>query len=352
MNYYQILTNLENSNACIGPSSSQASSTTLTFSTLTSARSFSDIVPSPTATNGSDSDPLNILQTAVPKTAQDDPAGACFLNTKYHTYTTPAWYTAMPTPAQSYFASVNAQNTGACTGASSSSSSGLSDGAKAGIGLGVLAGVAAFGALAFAFLKLGIIGSGATGAGSGAAGGGAAASQPPPVWSGQTGGENAWNGMTGTDPLSQHPPMGYMPPVIVAGAAKRSSSSDQNRSSYIPYRPPVGHPAHSHYSNTSAYSNYQPQVPPPRSVSPLESSPTELYSNGANRLSEVSGHGNTSPVQELSTSGAYPGHEIYSNERYEAPSGPDIDYPHSPHQGPEVQGYGTQGYHQGYGQGY
>ena len=97
---------------------------------------------------------LAIISTGVPSSAITDPAAQCFLhNTPFGPqYTTPAWYTALPTPAQSYLVSLNKHNTAACTAAPSSPSSpatspsasaaasGLSTGATAGIGVGAAVG--------------------------------------------------------------------------------------------------------------------------------------------------------------------------------------------------------------------
>jgi hypothetical protein len=291
----------------------------------------------------------------------------------------------MPSPAQSYFASVNAQNTAACVANSNHGGSGLSTGAKAGIGVGVsVAAVALVGLLAFVLMKAGVIGGGAAAAStpawsgvagggggaasapvmSGMAGGGAAAASTPawggavgagavggaiagasapassaatgtgsgahpaPGWNGVTGGEQGWNGVTGYGAPPSGPPGTHgIPPVLAAGIVRRSISSERNRGSYVPYPPQMGYGAHPNATSPSQYTpGYQY---PPRSVSPVEpyGHRSEMHGYSSQQASEMSGNATYSQRSELSTSGAYPGHEIYSNERFEAPAG-DWDHRH------------------------
>jgi hypothetical protein len=61
----------------------------------------------------------------------------------------PSWCAVMTQPAQSYFASVNAQNTAACVATSLHGGSGISDGAKAGIGVGVPLAIVAVGVIIY-----------------------------------------------------------------------------------------------------------------------------------------------------------------------------------------------------------
>ncbi|KAF2028835.1 hypothetical protein EK21DRAFT_90348 [Setomelanomma holmii] len=188
----------------------------------------------------------------------------------------------MPSPAQSYFASVNAQNTGACSVTSSSDGNGLSDGAKAGIGVGVPAAIALVGAIAFLLFKTGIIGAGAAASASasapafsGATGTGAHA----PGWSGVTGTESACNGVAGSHAMSAAPPMGGAPPIVIAGVVRTSSSSERNQRYSIPYPPSINHGTHSNLSSPSAYTPAYHQ--PSRSVSPptQQSSRQETFGN-------------------------------------------------------------------------
>jgi hypothetical protein len=120
---------------------------------------------------------ISLVETAIPQSAQRDPSAACFLIRSYAPYySTPSWYMALPTAAQSYLLSVNAENTAACsslgavTGAafgfipttaadagtttSSNNSGGLGSGAKIGIVAGtVVTGAAIFGALLYWLLR-------------------------------------------------------------------------------------------------------------------------------------------------------------------------------------------------------
>ena len=70
--------------------------------------------PTPTPTP----DPLSELNAGVPPSAKADPAAACFLSTQFSCYyTTPAWYTSLPSDAQSYYSSTNsvADHSAFCT---------------------------------------------------------------------------------------------------------------------------------------------------------------------------------------------------------------------------------------------
>ncbi|KAH8724054.1 hypothetical protein GQ44DRAFT_802109 [Phaeosphaeriaceae sp. PMI808] len=91
---------------------------------------------------------------AVPSGIQSDPTRACFLNAAFTSYTTPIWFTVMPSPAQSSFASANAQNTGACV-PNSPARGGLSTGAKVGIGIGVPTAIIFLAVLVFLLMKRG-----------------------------------------------------------------------------------------------------------------------------------------------------------------------------------------------------
>jgi hypothetical protein len=223
----------------------------------------------------------------------------------------------MTAPAQSYFASVNDQNTAACEAASATVSSGLSDGAKAGIGVGIPLALAVIGGIVYLLIKVGIIG-GATAAstsapawsgvvGVGAAGGASAAGNTAPAWSGITGsgsggalaptwsgvigGESSWNGVAESAhaPPPAHP-MSNIPPALIAGAVRRSSSSE---------RVNTYHQSSSVQLPTPGY-QFQP---PLRSVSLPESyhKPQEPVRHA----SELSGDGASSPRTELSAASAY-----------------------------------------------
>lgn len=187
------------------------------------------------------------LQSAVPMTAQTNPGAACFLQTSYkRCYTTPTWWTSLPSNAKSYFATINAANTAACTSCanSTSSGSGLSPGAKAGIGIGTVAGVAALGGLiALLLFKFGFIGgSSAAGAVAGGsqmahAGGSSAAptgyvgsSAANPGWSGMVGDPSGggWSGVVGSGTGAAPPPPPPHHPIvpipIIAGMRTRTES--------------------------------------------------------------------------------------------------------------------------------
>lgn len=76
-----------------------------------------------------------ILQTAVPLVA----TAPCFLNPSYTSqYTIPSWFTDLPSPAQSYYSSLNVNSTASCV--IKKPSTGLSAGAKGGIAGGAVAG--------------------------------------------------------------------------------------------------------------------------------------------------------------------------------------------------------------------
>lgn len=98
-----------------------------------------------TATQSSDISAY--LATAIPASARTESSDACFVNTPYSYYSTPTWYSTLPTQAQSYYSSVNQGNTAACTlspaGAAAlagahSTHHGLSGGAIAGIVIGAI----------------------------------------------------------------------------------------------------------------------------------------------------------------------------------------------------------------------
>lgn len=297
------------------------------------------IIPT-TASNAQESSVLDVLQTAVPQSVQSDAAGACFLNTAYTTYTTPSWYTVMPSNAQSYFASVNAENTAACV-ANNGGGSALSPGAKAGIGVGVAVGLAGLGGLIYLLIKLGIIGgsSAATGAAGGssaaaAAGTSSAAPPPPPTWNGVTGSE--WNGVTGSGASPPAPSNIPVPPIVAAAAIRRSRDRDGRTNSNPTSYPPPTQRSDSNFSSSQPQSpfgsgSYQQYnnayYPPPRSVSPPDMNPPEMdnasthpeLNGGQSQMSEVAG---PNLSREMWAGGATQGgHEISGNERYEAPGG-------------------------------
>jgi hypothetical protein len=292
---------------------------------------------------------LDVLQTAVPQSVQSDLAGACFLNTAYTTYTTPYWYTVMPSNAQSYFSSVNAENTAACI-APYGGGSGLSPGAKAGIGVGVAVGLAGLGGLVYLLIKLGIIGSSSAAAGGSSAaavsGASSAAPPPPPTWNGITGPE--WSGVTGSGAAPPAPNNVPIPPIIAAAAIRRSSDND-NRTELTATPYPRAQrinsnlsasPSHSPFGSGSYPQYNNAYYPPPRSVSPPDMNPSEMdnvsphpeLSGAQSQVSEAAG---TSLSGELWAGGAVQGgYEISGNERFEAPGSNWKQYPdaqnHSP----------------------
>lgn len=205
-------------------------------------------------------------------------------------------------------------------GAGSPASGGFSDGAKAGIGVGVPIALAAAGALGFLLFKMGIIGGGAAAAvrsGQGGSGGGSG-SPPGPAWPNVTEAESVWNGGTGFNVPASVPQSSAIPPILIAGAIERSNS-ECNRNSYLASASPISQGTQSSPKNPSAYG---PGYPSARSVSPSDTYPLyqEILGSPVHYADEMSVNGSGTTRTELSTSGAYPGHEIYSTEVYEAPS--------------------------------
>ncbi|VUC32040.1 unnamed protein product [Clonostachys rosea] len=142
-------------------SGSMATSTTSTTGTRTATGfdTTSDWISGSTLATD---DILSIIQTAVPAEAQTDPASACFLSTDHNSvYTTPDWYSGLPSQAQSYFSSVHATaaSNGYCTADAasdgSSHSSSLSTGAIVGAVIGSIAGALILAGLALFALRAG-----------------------------------------------------------------------------------------------------------------------------------------------------------------------------------------------------
>lgn len=108
---------------------------------------------------------VSYIQTAIPSEVRSQSSYACFVNSQYDYYSTPSWYTSLPPEVQSYYSSVNQDNTAACTspGPSSTATStqaqqsstggGLSTGAKVGIALGAVGAVAALLSALWTILK-------------------------------------------------------------------------------------------------------------------------------------------------------------------------------------------------------
>uniref|UniRef100_A0A0B7JQC1 Uncharacterized protein n=1 Tax=Bionectria ochroleuca TaxID=29856 RepID=A0A0B7JQC1_BIOOC len=93
------------SSSSSGPITTSKTSTT-SASSGTRTATGSDTTGDSTLATG---DILSIIQTAVPAVAQTDPASACFLSAdRDSVYTTPGWYSGLPSQAQSYFSSVHA----------------------------------------------------------------------------------------------------------------------------------------------------------------------------------------------------------------------------------------------------
>ncbi|CAG9949160.1 unnamed protein product [Clonostachys rosea f. rosea IK726] len=109
----------------------------------------------------------DIIRTAIPTSAQTEPTAPCFLTaTGDSVYTTPDWYTALPSELQSYYSSVNvgASLSSYCTAAPTSPGgshgtpgSSLSKGGKVGVAVGAVAIAVALGVLIFLAAKTGVV---------------------------------------------------------------------------------------------------------------------------------------------------------------------------------------------------
>jgi hypothetical protein len=146
------------SSSSSGPITTSKTSTT-SASSGTRTATGSDTTGDSTLATG---DILSIIQTAVPAVAQTDPASACFLSAdRDSVYTTPGWYSGLPSQAQSYFSSVHAASAsgGYCTADAASGGSGhgssLSTGAIVGAVIGSIAGALILAGLAFFALRAG-----------------------------------------------------------------------------------------------------------------------------------------------------------------------------------------------------
>ncbi|KAF4625679.1 hypothetical protein G7Y89_g12483 [Cudoniella acicularis] len=173
---------------------------------------------------------LAILQTAVPSSIRTNPTAACFLSSPYTSYyTTPAWYTSLPSNAQSYFSSVNiaANVTGVCTAPQNETGqNSLSPGTKAGIAVGSIAGAGVVVAVL-------ITGSSTAGGGLGAASVPAAPPDPSGLgaaapnassWNGVVG--SSWNGVV-SGGAAAPPPVHHVPPfpIVVGGYGREDNQS-------------------------------------------------------------------------------------------------------------------------------
>lgn len=175
--------------------------------------------------------PIEILQTAVPDDAQNDAESACFLFPDY-SYTTPSWYTSLPSSAQSYYSSVNvkaqASITPACQAPVAQKDSGLSPEEIAGAVVGSVVGAAALIALLVTLYKFFFAGS---------------AAAATPAWSGVSGnqgwsgvsGDNGWNGVSGPQNMAQADPQPVLP--IIAGGYRERKSEDVVNPAWRPTQP-------------------------------------------------------------------------------------------------------------------
>lgn len=248
---------------------------------------------------------LSDLQSGVPTTAQADPAAACFLNTSYTAfYSTPAWYTALPVSAQSYFSSLNAGNVTACTASPlpGTQNSGLSPGAEGGIAVGAIAGAALVGLLLWFLIAKCMASSSSETAASGW--NGVVGSAPPPAgWNGVVGSHpGGWDGIVGSPPPAHY---GQTPFIPILGAAVPRRRSEEQPQPQTQQR------------GGGSVSNVSP-VPSPL---PLEregapsstAAPYEVEVNHATWGSEIDG-APRNPPQEVE---AWRGSEIPGNPRYE-----------------------------------
>ena len=226
---------------CCGEKICSKTTSSLTTATRTSAIDTSNDSLGPTATQAQN--PLVVLQTAVPTSAQLEPDAACFLQSQYAPYySTPSWYTSLPTAAQSYYSSVNMA---AASTMSSFCTKGNHTGGEggrppprviAGAVIGPIGALAAIGALGYLATKAGILKNPF---------GPRPASQPPPpapvnnggaapvnnaaplhqsnTWSGISG--NGWSGVSGdgAQPPPQMTQQNPIPPILVGGHHRRSS---------------------------------------------------------------------------------------------------------------------------------
>jgi hypothetical protein len=197
---------------------------------------------------------LSILQSGVPSSAQDNAAAACFLNRSYTAfYSTPSWYSDLPSSAQSYFSSLNAGNVAACSSAAGADSdtskgSGLSTGAKAGIAVGAIAGVAIVALMIWLMIAkfTGGATSGTGGTASGvvdatSGGGGGTSGAVQSSWNGVTG----WDGVVGSaaaQPAAHHI---HTPLIPVVGGTRLRKNVDRpgmaeiQQEGQVIYEPPL-----------------------------------------------------------------------------------------------------------------
>ncbi|PMD31605.1 hypothetical protein L207DRAFT_572798 [Hyaloscypha variabilis F] len=268
--------------------------------------------PSPVASNPTPTptpDPLSELNAGVPPSAKADLAAACFLSTQFSCYyTTPAWYTSLPSDAQSYYSSTNsvADHSAFCTSTaiinpqcnSTSPHASLSPGAKGGIGVGK-------GAPAFKPFLTG--------------------PPPPPTLpytspptttqvptigpnatTGPTTGPNTtsgWAGVSGPGAIPPPPlPHHGVPVPFIVGAYRRQGDRDQNRT--IPRK-----------AIASASSQESP--------SPSHPSMSEAGGGSISEMSETGARSATISSADDIASGsrAYGMHELQGEEVYEIPEG-------------------------------
>ncbi|VUC36348.1 unnamed protein product [Clonostachys rosea] len=141
----QTSTSSDNRTTELISTTTSASSTTSSTEISTSNTISTDT--SLSATTTIDQDLAAILQTAIPTSAQTDPEARCFLMSGHATqYTTPAWYTTLPSDLQSYYASatVEASATAQCTPTNTPPKPASQESALPAPAIGALIGAAAF----------------------------------------------------------------------------------------------------------------------------------------------------------------------------------------------------------------
>jgi hypothetical protein len=273
---------------------------------------------------------LSELNAGVPPSAKANPAAACFLSTQFSCYyTTPAWYTSLPSDAQSYYSSTNsvADHSAFCTSTAiinpqcngTSPHASLSPGAKGGIGVGVVAGVVGIVGLIICIMKV-CLGKGAPAFKPFLTG-----PPPPPTLpytspptttqvptigpnatTGPTTGPNTtsgWAGVSGPGAVPPAPPPHHGVPVpFIVGAYRRQGDRDRNRT--IPRK-----------AIASASSEESP--------SPSHPSMSEAGGGPISEMSETGARSATISSADDIASGsrAHGMHELQGEEVYEIPEG-------------------------------
>ncbi|CAI6021444.1 unnamed protein product [Clonostachys chloroleuca] len=147
--------------------STRSSSGSTSYSTSGRPTTTGQIAPTSLPTDSTSDSISDIIRTAIPTSAQTEPTAPCFLTvTGDSVYTTPDWYTALPSELQNYYSSVNAgaSLSSYCTeaptspgGSHGTPGSSLSKGGKVGVAVGAVAIAVALGVLIFLAAKTGLV---------------------------------------------------------------------------------------------------------------------------------------------------------------------------------------------------